>query len=512
MTTLTSYNPATEEKLPGEFVINTLDDLENAVASSIEAFNTYSNTSRNERARFLETIAQEILNLGDSLIERASAESGLPVTRIAGERGRTVNQLKMFADLVKEGSWVEASIDTAIPDRTPAPKPDLRKMLIPLGPVAVFTASNFPLAFSTAGGDTASALAGGNPVIVKGHNAHLGTHQMVSEAIASAIRICGLPSGVYSSLIGLDFELGQELVKHPGIKAVGFTGSFSGGKALFDLAVKRDVPIPVFAEMSSVNPVIVLPDAAQANTDQISTSLAGSINLGVGQFCTNPGLILGMYGDGFANLGISLAEKISQLEAGVMLHGGISKNYAEKLSRALSQSGIKTLGQGKADAKSTTGRPLVASTSSEIFIQNPLLAEEVFGPYSLLITCKGEEDLADVLDAISGQLTITFMATEKDLKDFASIISLAKNKAGRIIFNGVPTGVEVSHSMVHGGPFPATTDSRTTSVGTDAIKRFVRPVCYQDAPQDLLPSELQDSNPLGIWRKINGDFTRSAIK
>ncbi len=508
---LSVVNPKNGEILPGKYPVNDLNDLDKAIAEANAAFEQYGKLSGETKAAFLETIADEILALGDELISRASDETGLPEARITGERGRTMGQLKLFAQLLRAGSWVEASIDTAIPDREPIPKPDIRKMLRPIGPVAVFTASNFPLAFSTAGGDTASALAAGNPVIVKAHNAHLGTDRLITKAITNAVNKCQLPKGVFASLVGEDFALGQKLVQHEGIHAVGFTGSFTGGKALFDLAVKRDIPIPVYAEMSSINPTILLPGALDKNGKAWAEKLAGSITLGVGQFCTNPGLVIGISSPALDAFCEELAAQIRETPCGVMLHEGISKNYEAAREEATNQEGVEVLGISSDDRQGTLGRPSVAMVDAENFLENERLSQEVFGPYSLVIKCRDEGELLRLLENVEGQLTITFAVEDADFSTCSRLISQAERKAGRIIFNGVPTGVEVCHSMVHGGPFPATTDSRTTSVGTDAIKRFARPVCYQDAPESILPAELRDSNPLGVWRLVNGEMTNATI-
>lgn len=506
------HNPKTGEALEGQFETNSLQDLSGAVKNSEEAFHIYRKVTPGRKAQFLEAIGEEIVNLGDQLIERAVAETGLPEGRVIGERGRTVNQLNLFAKLLREGSWTEASIDTAIPDRAPVPKPDIRKVLIPIGPVAVFTASNFPLAFSTAGGDTASALAAGNPVIVKAHNAHLGTHQLVVSAIKNAASRLELPTGVFQSLTGEDFTIGQELVKHPGICAVGFTGSFSGGKALYDLAVSREVPIPVYAEMSSINPTILLPSATDQQSSELASSLAQSITLGSGQFCTNPGLIIGIASEALDQFCIKLGEEISQISGSTMLHAGIFQNYLDSSEKAISQPGVNVLSKGKLAEAGLIGKPVVVTTTGDNFLSNSSLESEVFGPYSMVVQCKDSQQLTKVVEQIKGQLTITFMADEEDIPSFRNLISLAETKAGRVIFNNLPTGVEVCDSMIHGGPFPATTDSRTTSVGTDAIKRFARPVCFQNAPHELLPEELKNENPLNIMRKINGDFSTGKIE
>lgn len=509
---LKSINPKTGEELAGTFSSNSIDQMKAAVADATAAFSSYSMLSAEQRAKFLEAIADEILALGDELIERVSAESGLPIARITGERGRTMNQLKLFASHLREGSWTEASIDTAIPDREPIPKPDLRKMLMPIGPVVVFGASNFPLAFSTAGGDTASALAAGNPVIVKGHNAHLGTNQMVSQAIQRACESQGLPIGVYQTLISSDFTLGQELVKHPDVKAVGFTGSFAGGKALYDLAVRRKSPIPVYAEMSSINPVVLLPNAVK-NNHNLAANLAGSINLGAGQFCTNPGLVLAIDNAELSAFTDSLKGEVEKLVGTTMLHKGIHETYEKCQQAARSQEGVELLATANANANADQleATPVVATTSGAAFLANPKLSEEIFGPYSLLVKCESKDQLEEVLRKAEGQLTITFITEGEEIEAYADLVSIAQNGAGRVIFNGMPTGVEVCHSMVHGGPFPATTDSRTTSVGTDAIKRFARPVCFQSAPAALLPADLRDENPNNIWRTVNGELTKEAL-
>ena len=508
---LKAIDPVTNKELDGDFPVNSLQDLSAAIASAKKASEIYGKTSFEERALFLEEIAEEISALGDELIERASLETGLPTARITGERGRTVNQLRLFASLVREGSWVEASIDTALPNREPVPRPDLRKILIPIGPVAVFTASNFPLAFSTAGGDTASALAAGNPVIVKAHNAHLGTDQLIASAILRAGEKRSLPKGTFTSLISSDFTLGQELVKHPDIKAVGFTGSFSGGKALFDIAVKRDKPIPLYAEMSSINPIVLLPQALSKRSDSLASGIANSVTMGVGQFCTNPGIIIGLESPELEAFCISLKDEITESIAGTMLHSGIHKNYEEKYQKAIGQTGVNILAESTQPVSHNSGKPVIATTTADQFLSNPSLAEEVFGPYSLLVKCEDSNQLKNVLEKMEGQLTITFMAEDDEISENKELIIMAENRAGRVIFNGVPTGVEVCHSMVHGGPFPATTDSRSTSVGTDAIKRFARPVCYQDAPTSILPDELKDHNPNNIWRTVNGEFTKNSL-
>jgi NADP-dependent aldehyde dehydrogenase len=412
----------------------------------------------------------------------------------------------MFADLVEQGSWVEARVDTAIPDRAPLPKPDIRKMLVPIGPVVVFGAANFPLAYSTAGGDTASALAAGCPVIVKAHPAHADTSELVAEAIRKAVNKTGMPKGVFQHLHGSGFEVGQALVKHPLTKAVGFTGSLVGGKALFDLACQRAQPIPVFAEMSSINPVVLLPETLSKQAEKTATAFAASITLGVGQFCTNPGLIVAIQNEGLDRFIKSLSEGIKSALPGTMLHQGIADNYNKRLTHSLEQKGVTVEGQSSTNANASQGKPSVASTQASTFLKNPLLAEEVFGPFSLIVKCKDVNELHAVVSHLNGQLTASIFGDEMEIAKHSSLVNTLIEKAGRLIVNGVPTGVEVCPSMNHGGPFPATTDSRFTAVGTDAIKRFVRPIAFQSFPNSLLPEELKNENPLGIWRLVNGSW------
>ena len=488
------------------------DALELAVNKANKAFNIYKNIDNQQKAAFLEAIADEILALGDELIKAAVEESSLPEGRITGERGRTMGQLKLFAALLKEGSWVDAVIDPAMPDRKPLPRADLRKMSVPVGPVAVFTASNFPLAFSTAGGDTASALAAGNPVIVKAHEAHLKTNELVGEAINKAAEKTGMPDGVFSYLIADSYELGTALVQHPAIKSVAFTGSQKGGMALYKAANERAEPIPVFAEMGSINPVVILPEKLANEKESLAKTLASSVTLGVGQFCTNPGLILAVEDDNLNEFCTKLGAEIEQIVPGTMLYSNVAKGYAAGREHALAQQGITVEGVSKEAATSElSGTPTVISVSGADFIANPELHHEVFGPFSLVVKCKDKAELNAVLASTKGQLTATIMCADADLKEFKDTIEKAGAIAGRLIFNGVPTGVEVCHAMQHGGAFPASTDARFTSVGTDAIKRFVRPLCLQDCPQEFLPAELKDENPLGIWRKVNGALTKDQI-
>jgi 2,5-dioxopentanoate dehydrogenase len=480
-------------------------NLDTLVVQAQEAFKIYSKTSAATRARFLRTIATEIENLGADLISTAMAETNLPETRLVGERGRTCGQLRLFATYIEEGSWVEARIDTALPDRQPLPRPHLAKMLQPVGPVAVFAASNFPLAFSTAGGDTASALAAGCPVVMKGHSGHVGTSALVGQAIQKAIDICGLPQGVFAMVEGPGAVVGKALVQNPLIKAVGFTGSYAGGMALVQLASQRPEPIPVFAEMGSINPVVLMPEKLAATTEGLAKQYASSITMGVGQFCTNPGLILAVEGPDLELFIKTLAAEIQQIAPASMLNKGIHASYEANLANALSQDKIRVEGASLVKNElPITGTPTVASVSGEEFLANNTLHHEVFGPYSLVVKCTNMAQIETLINQLEGQLTGTIMATEAELTAAEALVNALTAKVGRVLLNGVPTGVEVSYAMQHGGPFPASTDARFTSVGTDAIKRFVRPICYQNWPDALLPDALKAANPLQIMRLVDG--------
>lgn len=507
--TFCAYNAAEFKMLDEVFYCATNEEVDEAVNLASSAFQEYKNISGKKKAIFLESIADEILNLGDELVKTAMSESALPEGRIVGERGRTINQLKMFAQLIREGSWVEATIDTAQPERVPLPKSDLRKLRQAVGPVVVFGASNFPLAFSTAGGDTASALASGCTVIVKSHPSHPGTGELVASAIINAAETTGMPNGVFSYLNDSGFSVGSKLVTHSKIKSVAFTGSFSGGKALYDIANNRNEPIPVFAEMGSTNPVFILPEKMKNESDSLATGLAGSITLSVGQFCTNPGLIVATQNESLSNFILSLSSKIKESTSGKMLNKDIANNYLEKRNKMLTEKGI-TLEGSSADEEGL-GNPTVVSTDASTFISNPNLHEEVFGPFSMIVKCENFNEMISVAEKMEGQLTASFQAEENELERQQNLINIVKDKVGRLIFNGVPTGVEVCSSMQHGGPYPSTTDSRFTSVGTDAIKRFTRPISFQDWPEQLLPDELRNSNPLSIWRLIDNNFSQSKI-
>jgi NADP-dependent aldehyde dehydrogenase len=476
-----------------------------------KAFQQYKKSSRKARAAFMHAIADELENSGDGLLKLAMQETHLPEARLRGERARTVFQLRSYADACVQGDWLEARIDTANPDKVP-PKPDIRKMLVPLGPVVVFGASNFPFAYSTAGGDTAMALAAGCPVVVKAHPAHAHTSEAVAKLIDKAALKTNMPAHVFSHVHGSAFAVGETLVMHPYTKAVGFTGSYAGGKALFDMANKRQVPIPVFAEMGSVNPVFLLPEKLAADAENIAIQYAGSITLGVGQFCTNPGLIFGIRGDALDQFIHHLQSKMAQVPGATTLHMGIAKAYAEKSAAALSQKGVSLLTTGAGVAGSGEAMPILATTTGTNFLDNTMLHQEVFGPYSLLVQCKDAEELLQITQGLEGQLTATLMATAQDLQQHSALVDAVTEICGRCILNGVPTGVEVCLSMHHGGPFPATTDSRFSSVGADGIRRFARPISYQNWPDHMLPAELQNANPHGINRTVNNALSRDAVQ
>jgi alpha-ketoglutaric semialdehyde dehydrogenase len=486
-------------------------DIDAVMQNAFDAFNQYKKVSPQKRAAFLETIADEIEKLREELVPVANEETNLPLPRLNGEITRTTSQLKMFAALIKEGSWVEASIDSADANRTP-PKPDLRKMLVPVGPVIVFGASNFPFAFSTAGGDTASALASGSSVVIKAHSAHAKTSELVFSAIQKAIEISGVHKYTVQHVMGAGNTVGKALVMHPHAKGVGFTGSFAGGKALVDYSSQREIPIPVFAEMSSINPVVFYPDTVEKNGEALASMYAASITLGVGQFCTNPGILLGIKSEGLNNFLSALGKEIIKVQPQKMLHSGICSSYTKGLTGMLAQQGLQVIAQSSSEANDMEAVALVASVHAKDFLDNTHFAEEVFGPYSLAIICDDKAQLKQCLQNLKGQLTSTIMATEKDIADFADVIELQHTLAGRILLNNAPTGVEVCASMVHGGPYPATTDARFTSVGTTAIKRWVRPVCLQNFNDNMLPDALKNENPLGILRLVNNIYTRDAVE
>ena len=506
--TFHSTAAASGEKLSPVFHKATIAEADEAVALAEKAFAAYRRQPADKIADFLNRIAEEIVKLGDELIQRTSAETGLPEARLAGERNRTVNQLKMFAELVREGSWLEATIDRAQPERKPLPKVDLRRMLVPLGPVVVFGASNFPLAYSVGGGDTASALAAGCPVIVKAHSAHPGASEMVGRAIQAAAEATGMPTGLFAMVHGDGTEIGMRLVQHPATKAVGFTGSHAGGRALFDAAAKRPEPIPVFAEMGSTNPVFILPGALKQNGKAIAEGLAQSVTLGVGQFCTNPGLAFGRQGDEWSAFVQRMVELAGAVAPGVMLHQGISASFHKGTERLQKVAGVNVAGKSSAEAAPGRAPAMIFNTDAKTFQQEHVLSEEIFGPSTLLVNCGSTAELEQIARDLAGQLTATIHGTEEDLAEHAGLVAILREKAGRLIFNQFPTGVEVCPSMQHGGPYPATTDSRFTSVGTFAIKRFVRPLAFQNFPDAALPPELKNQNSRNIWRIVDGKFTK----
>jgi 2,5-dioxopentanoate dehydrogenase len=488
------------------------EQANSAMSLAEAAFPACRSATGEQRAAFLERIADEIMALGDALLQRARQETGLPEGRLTGERARTVNQLKLFGQVAREGSWVDARIDHAIPDRQPIPKPDLRRMFIPIGPVVVFGSSNFPLAFSVAGGDTASALATGNPVVVKAHSGHPGTSELVASAVRKAANTSGLPEGVFSMLHGAGKEIGLALVRHPLTRAVGFTGSREAGRVLFDAAAARPDPIPVFAEMSSLNPVFILPGAMRERGAQIAQGLKNSMTLGVGQFCTKPGLMFGLAGSEFESFQQQLAHAIELVRPESMLHAGICDSFHEGLARASMLEGVSVVARSNQspNAKATHGEAVLVSTDLACFWTHPELTEEVFGPFGVLVRGGSLAELEETAAKLEGQLTATIHGTPEDLKQAGRLLTVLERKAGRLLINGFPTGVEVCASMNHGGPYPATTDARFTSVGTAALFRFVRPICYQDFPDALLPEALKDGNPLGIFRLVDGKMSGPA--
>ncbi len=475
-----------------------------------QAFRSYGKSSLKTRGELMRKIAMGLQSAADNLVPVAMKESHLPEARLRNELTRTVFQLTSYADAAEKGQWLEVRIDTAEPAKIP-PKPDLRKMLIPIGPVVVFGSSNFPFAYSTAGGDTASALAAGCTVVVKAHPAHPETSAMVASIVNEAVKASHLPEHVFQHVYGASFEVGKALVTHELTKAVGFTGSFTGGKALFDWGAQRKEPIPVFAEMGSTNPVFLFPERLDNEAEVLAKQLAASMTLGVGQFCTKPGLIIGIDSDALREFVKQLAFEVEKTLPGLMLHQGISDAFEKKKALALARPGINFVAQSNESVEGLMGRPTIAMVDGVTFLHDPILHQEVFGPWSLVISCSGKVEMKEVAEKLEGQLTISVMATEKDILNHQEIVSLAQQKCGRFIFNGVPTGVEVCLSMHHGGPYPSTSDPRFTSVGADAIKRFARPISFQNWPDSLLPEELKNSNPLGIWRTVNSELVKSEI-
>lgn len=505
---LYAHDPTTGQPLQPGFIPATAEEVDRAVKLAADAFKSYSHASGRERGAFLRKIADKIESITSDIVERAAQETALPVARLQGETARTCHQLRLFAQVAEEGSWLNARIDHADPERKPLPKPDIRSLMRPLGPMVVFGASNFPLAFSVAGGDTASALAGGNTVIVKAHAAHPGTSELVGRALQESVRECGMPEGVFSLLFGHGSQVGTALMKHPLVRAGGFTGSRTAGRILMDVAASRPEPIPFYAEMSSTNPVFILPGALHERAENIALGLHASFTLGAGQFCTKPGMVFlgkGSDADKFAS-------KLSELVAGSapfhLLTDAIHSSYDSAIAKRKSNPAVTVLAEKqKSGAAGFCAHSAVFETNADAFLGSDL-ESEIFGPTTLLVQHSSREQILEIARSLEGHLTATIHGTEQDLRDFADLIQILETKVGRLIFNGFPTGVEVTHAMVHGGPYPSTSDGRSTSVGTQAIFRFTRLVCYQGFPDNALPDELKEANPLGIWRLIDGNLRK----
>ncbi|MBV6285662.1 aldehyde dehydrogenase (NADP(+)) [Pseudomonas aegrilactucae] len=499
--TLHSHDASSGEALPFTFTQATAEEVDAAALAAAAAYPEFRNLPAERRAEFLEAIAARLDALDDDFVSLVTRETALPTARIKGERGRTSGQMRLFAQVLRRGDFYGARIDHALPDRQPMPRVDLRQYRIGVGPVAVFGASNFPLAFSTAGGDTAAALAAGCPVVFKAHSGHMATAERVADAIIRAAEQTGMPKGVFNMIYGAG--VGEALVKHPAIQAVGFTGSLKGGRALCDMAAARPQPIPVFAEMSSINPVLVLPAALQARGESIATELAASVVMGCGQFCTNPGLVIGIRSPALDAFAERLAAVLGEQPAQTMLNAGTLRSYAQGVQALHEHAGVTHLA-GREQQGNQAQPQLFRADASLLLTGDPLLQEEVFGPATVLIEVADEAQLQRALQGLHGQLTATLIAQAEDLARYAQVLPLLEQKVGRVLFNGYPTGVEVCDAMVHGGPYPATSDARGTSVGSLAIDRFLRPVCYQNCPDELLPAALQEGNPLGIVRLVDG--------
>jgi len=511
--TFYGFDPRVGKQIDTPFYQGTSEEIDQALSLASDAFPVLREASAETIAGFLENIAGEIDALGDELIQQAGVEAGLKASRVKGERIRTTDQLRMFANLVKEGSFVDARIDPALPDLKPLPRPDMRRMLIPIGPVVVFGASNFPLAFSVAGGDSTSALAAKCPVVVKGHPAHPGTSELVAGAIARAVKKSGLPEGTFSLIHGVDPAVSIALVTHPSTKAVAFTGSEHAGRAIFDAAMQRPEPVPAYVEMGSVNPVFILPGALQERSDAIAQGLVSAINLGGGQFCTCPGLIFGVEDEAYQGFRKKLSEEFAKSTPATMVHPNVLKGYDKGLQRVREVSGVEARPASQpADAGTTEAGPVLFETDAATWLENEALAQEVFGPSAIVVRGDSESQLVKIAQTLPGTLTATVHGTADDLHKYRKLVAVLENKAGRLVLNGFPTGVEVSSAMHHGGPYPATGDAKYTSVGTAAILRFVRPICYQNFPDDSLPLELKDANPRNIWRTVDGSLTRDGVK
>jgi len=504
----TAAESATGAALEPKYFWATPADVDRAVALAAEAFLEYRTWAPARRAALLRRIAELFEANAPAIIDRANQETALPLARLQGETGRTCGQLRLFATLLEEGSWLDARIDHADPARQPLPKPDVRSLLVPLGPVAVFSSSNFPFAFSVAGGDTASALAAGCPVIVKAHQGHLGVSEQVGLLIQQAVRDCGAPAGLFSLLFGPGREVGLALVKHPAIKAVGFTGSRAGGRALMDAAAARPEPIPVYAEMGSINPVVLLPGTVAQNPEKLAENLAGSVCLGVGQFCTNPGLVLVENNPSTETFLGKLEQVIGAAPAGTMLNENIWTEYHTGLEKFSRLTGVRRVGAAPATGHNRA-TPTMFVTTAANFLAQAALSTEIFGPCTLVVKCESRAELLTVINRLEGQLTATVHGLPAELSASKDVLIALGARAGRVLVNGFPTGVEVCHAMTHGGPYPATADGRSTSVGTRAIERFVRPLCFQNFPDNCLPEELQEANPRGIWRLVDGKLDKA---
>ena len=510
--TFRALNPQKNEQIEPAFHEATEQEIDRALELADRAVPLLWQMPAAKISEFLMAVREEILGLGNELLEKASEESALPLNRLSGERDRTTNQLKMFADVVSEGSWVDARIETALPERKPTPRPDLRRMMQPLGPVAVFGASNFPLAFSVAGGDTASAFAAKNPVIVKAHPAHPGTSELVATAVRRAVTRTGMPEGTFSMVHGFSPDVSLALVRHPKTQAVGFTGSLRAGRALFDAAARRPEPIPVYAEMGSLNPVFILPEAMKTRGEAIAEGLFQSVTAGLGQFCTCPGLVFGLGNEALESFREKLGPLFNDANPGTMLNSNIAKGYRERLETVSKVSGVESqLSAQQSSPDRTEAQPGAFFTDAQRYLAAHELHDEIFGPATIVIRCQNREEMMEAASKLEGSLTATIHGTPEELAKNSDLIDVLSRKAGRLIFNGFPTGVEVGNAMHHGGPWPATTDSKFTSVGVTAIYRFVRPVCYQSFPESLLPPELQNGNPRNIWRTVNGQLTKDAI-
>jgi NADP-dependent aldehyde dehydrogenase len=503
-----SFSAVTGEPYTTPFYQATEQEVDAAVAAAQAAYPAYRKLSTTTRAAFLDAIAEELDALGEDFIAEVSRETALPSVRLLGERSRTSNQMRLFAKVLRRGDFHGARIDRALPQRQPLPRPDLRQCKIGIGPVAVFGASNFPLAFSVAGGDTAAALAAGCPVVVKAHSGHMVTSELVADAIERAVKRSGVPAGVFNMIYGAG--VGARLVQAPGIKAVGFTGSLKGGRALCDLAAARPEPIPVFAEMSSINPIILLPQALSSRGEAIANELAASVNMGCGQLCTSPGLVLGVRSPEFSSFVGHLSKAMAKHAPQTMLNSGALAHYQGGVKRLAALPGVEVLVSGDTMGKQAAPH-LFKANAALLFDQETPLEEEVFGPATVVVELDSREQLIAFASSMHGQLTATLLAEPGDLHAHRDLIEHLEHKAGRLLLNGYPTGVEVCDSMVHGGPYPATSDPRGTSVGTLAIERFIRPVCYQNYPDELLPEALQNANPLGLLRLVDGEQTRAAI-